>query len=105
MTQAMGKLHSITNIIPASETAASLTKSDWACFLFDPTMLDVSLYFARHVYEARLQDHAIQFVLDTYKDKALRSVRERLNDESNGLSDSLVAAVLLLTLLHVRLAI
>jgi len=80
-------------------------QSDWARFLPDPTMLDVSLYFARHVYAARRQHHAVQFVVDTYKGRAIRSVRERLNYGSSSLSDSLIAAVLILTVLDVCLAI
>lgn len=100
----MGKLHLVTNI-PASDTALAVMQSDWARFLPDPTMLDVSLYFARYVYAARLQHHAVQFVVDAYKGRAIRSVRERLNDGINGLSDSLVAAILILTVLDVRLAI
>jgi hypothetical protein len=79
-------------------------ESEWACFLTDPAMLDVSLSFARRVYRARLQHYAIQFVVDTYKDRAIRSVNERLNDGSNGLSDSLVRAVLVLSVLDVCLA-
>lgn len=68
-------------------------------------MLDVTRYFARRVYTARLQHHAAHFLADAYRDRAIRSVRERLNDGSNGLSDSLVAAVLILSILDVRLAI
>ncbi|RDW73579.1 hypothetical protein BP6252_07486 [Coleophoma cylindrospora] len=98
LTQAMEKLHLVTNI-PASDTTLAVMQSDWARFLPDPTMLDVSLYFARHVYAARRHYHAAQFVVDTYKGKAIRSVRERLNDGYNGLSDSLVAAILILTVL------
>ena len=104
VTQAMEKLHCLTNI-PASDTALAVIQSDWACFLPDPTMLDVSLYFARQVYAARLQHHAIEFAVDAYKGRAIRSVRERLNDGPNGLSDSLVAAILILTVLDVCPAI
>lgn len=67
-------------------------------------MLDVSLYFAMHVYAARRQQHAIRFVVDTYKGRAIRSVRERLDYGAKGLSDSLVAAILILTILDVCLA-
>lgn len=98
----MGKLHLVANI-PASDTALAVTQSDWARFLPDPTMLDVSLCFARQVYAARLQHHALQFFADTYKGRAIRSVRERLNGGPNGLGDSLVAAILILTVLDVRL--
>lgn len=100
----MEKLHLVANL-PASDTTLAVMKSDWAHFLPDPTMLDVSLYFARHVYAARLQQHAFRTVLDKYKGRALRSVRERLNHGSSGLSDSFVAAILILTVVDVRLAI
>jgi hypothetical protein len=96
----MGKLHLVPNI-PAFDTALAVMKSDWAHFLPDPTMLDVSLYFAGHVYAARRQHHAVQFIVDEYKGRAIRSVRERLNDGSNGLSDGLIAAILILTVLDV----
>ncbi|KAK5089758.1 hypothetical protein LTR70_006600 [Exophiala xenobiotica] len=104
LTRAMQKLHLVTNI-PASDTALAVMQSDWARFLPDPTMLDVSLYWARNLYATRLQHRAVQFVVDTYKGRAIRSVRERLNDGSDSLTDSLVAAVLILTVLDVRLAI
>jgi hypothetical protein len=104
VTQAMGKLHLVTNI-PALDTALVVMQSDWARFLPDPTMLDVSLYFAGQVYAARRQHHGVQFVVDANKGRAIRSVRERLNDGPNGLSDSLVAAILILTVLDVCLAI
>lgn len=100
VTQAMEKLHLITNL-PESDTALAVMKSDWARFLPDPTMLDVSLYFARHVHAARLQDHVI---LDKHKGRAIRSVRERLNYGIDGLSDSLIAAILILTVVDVRLS-
>jgi hypothetical protein len=100
----MGKLFLDTDI-SASNSSLAVMQSDWACFLPDPTMLDVSLYFARHVYATRLQHHAIQFAIDASKGRALRSVRERLNDGSNGLSDSLVAAILILTVIDVRITI
>lgn len=100
----MQKLHLVTNI-PASDNALAVMQSDWARFLPDPTMLDVSLYWARNLYATRLQHRAVQFVVDTYKGRAIRSVRERLNEGSDSLSDSLVAAVLILTVLDVRLAI
>lgn len=102
--QAMGHLHLAPNS-PASDATLSVMQSDWARFLFDPTMLDVSLCFARHVYAARLQHHAIQLVVGGCKGRALRSVIERLKEGSKGLNDSFVAAVLMLTVLDVRLAI
>ncbi|RDL35887.1 uncharacterized protein BP5553_06499 [Venustampulla echinocandica] len=52
LTQAMGKLHLVTNM-PALDTSLAVMQSDWAHFLPDPTMLDVSLYFAGYVYAAR----------------------------------------------------
>lgn len=53
---------------------------------------------------ARRQRHAVQLVVDVYKGRAIRSVMERLNYGSNGLSNSLVAAVLVLTVHNVHLA-
>lgn len=97
----MERLHLVTDI-PASDAALAVIQSEWALLLPDRTMLDVSLYFARHVYAARLQRHAIQLALDAHKDKAIRSVRERLTDGFYGISDSLVAAILILTVLEVR---
>lgn len=97
----MQKLHFITNI-PASDTASAVMRSDWARFLPDPTMRDVSLYFAQHVYASRMQHHGVQFVVDA--GRAIRSVRERLSDGCETLSDSVVAAILTLTVLDVRLA-
>lgn len=99
----MQKLHLVTDI-PVSDTASAVMQSDWARFLPDPTIIDVSLYWARHVYAARLQHQAGQFIVDAYKGRAIRSVRERLNDGSDSLSDSLIAAILILTVLDVRLA-
>ena len=78
-------------------------QSDWARFLPDPTMLDVSLCFARHVYAARLERHAVSFVVDAYKSRAIRSVRKRINDGPKDLSDSLIAAILILSVLDVCL--
>ncbi|KAK2767464.1 hypothetical protein FQN54_003620 [Arachnomyces sp. PD_36] len=98
LTQAMGRLHLLTNV-PASDTASAVMQSDWARFLPDPTMLDVSLYFARLVYTERLRLHAAQFTVDAYKGRAIRSVREHLNGGPKGLSDSLIAAVLVLTVM------
>lgn len=104
----MGELHLVANL-PASDTASlAVMKSDWARLLPDPAMLDVSLYFARHVYAARRPRHAVRSVLgdlDKYNGKAIRSVRESLSYGSNGLSDSLVAAIIILTILDVRLTI
>ena len=99
----MGKLHLITGI-PASDTGLAVIESDWARFLPDPTMLEVSLYFARLVYATRRQHLAVQSVVDTHKGRAIRSVRERLSYGSNSLSDSFVGAILILTTLDVRLA-
>lgn len=100
VTKAMEKLHLVTDI-PESDTALAVIQSDWARFLPDPTMLDVSLYFARHVYAARRQHRSVQFILDTYKGKAIQSVRERLNNGPEGVTDSVVAAILILTVLDV----
>lgn len=97
----MGKLHLVTNI-PELDTTLAVMRSDWVRFLPDPAMLDVSLYWAGHVYIARRQRDEVQLVVDEYKGRAIRSVRERLNDVSNGLSDSLIAAILILTILDVR---
>lgn len=102
VTQAMERLHLVTDI-PESEAAFALAQSDWARFLPDPTMLDVSLYFARHVNVAGKKHRAVQIVVDTYKGKAIKSVRERLNYGSEDLSDSLVAATLILMITNVRL--
>ena len=100
----MEKLHLVTDV-PESDTAFAVVQSDWARFLPDPTMLDVSLYFGRHVYAARQKHRSVQLILDAYKGKALQSVRERLNYGSEGISDSLVAAILILTVLDVRVLI
>lgn len=99
----MEKLHLVT-YIPKSDTAFAVTHSDWARFLPDPTMLDVSVYFARHVYAARKQHRSVQLTLDAYKGRAIRSVRERLDYGSHGVTDSLVAAILILTVLDVSLS-
>lgn len=96
----MGKLHLLTDI-PESDKAFAVVQSDWARFLPDPTMLDVSLYFARHVYAARTQHRSVELILDVYKGKAIQSVRERLNYGSDGVTDSLVAAIFILTILNV----
>lgn len=104
VAQAMGKLHLVVNI-PVSDTTLVTMHSDWVGLLPDPTMLDVSLYLAGHVYAARLQRQAVQFIVDTYQGRAIRSVRKHLTDMSNGLSDSLVAAILILTVIDVRLTI
>lgn len=96
----MGKLHLVTDI-PESDAAFAMVQSDWARFLPDPTMLDVSLYFARHVYAARRQHRSVQRVLDVYKGKAIQSVRERLNSGSDAVTDSVVAAIFILTILDV----
>ncbi|KAI7779304.1 hypothetical protein LA080_000975 [Diaporthe eres] len=98
LTKAMEKLHLVTDI-PESDTAFAVIQSDWARFLPDPTMLDVSLYFARHVYAARRQHRSVQLILDTYKGRAIQSVRERLNHGPDGVTDSVVAAVLILAVL------
>ena len=96
----MGQLHLITKTL---DTTSYAMKSEWGCFLLDPITLDVALCFARHVYAVRLQHHAYQLTAAAYKGKALRSVRKRLNDGSKGLSDSLVAAIIILTILDVCL--
>ena len=103
VTQAMERLHLVADI-PTSDTALAVMQSDWARFLPDSTMLDVSLYWGRHLYAARLQHHAIHLVADAYKGRAIRSVREHLNSGPNSPSDSLIAAILILTVLEVRLA-
>lgn len=99
----MQRLHLIADV-PASGTALTVMQSDWASFLPDPTMLDVTLYFARHVYAARLQHHALELTVQTYKGRALRSVRQRIANVSNGLSDGLIAAIIILTVLDVGLS-
>lgn len=97
----MEKLYLVADI-PESDTAFAPTHSDWARYLRDPTMLDVSLYFARHVYTARQQNQSVQLIVDTYKGKAIQSVRERLNYGSDGVTDSLVAAIMTLIIIDVR---
>lgn len=99
----MEKLHLVANL-PPSDTASAVMGSDWARFLADPTMLDVSLYFGRHVYAARLQRHPFRSALDKYNGRAIRSVRERLTHGYHDLSDGLVAAILILTVVDVRLS-
>ena len=99
----METLNLITNV-PTSDTAFTGLQSDWARFLPDPTMLDVSLYFARQVYAVRRQQQGVQLAVDAYKGRALQSVRQRISGGSNSLSDSLIAAILLLTVLNVRIA-
>lgn len=99
----MEKLLLVTDI-PETDTAFAVMQSDWARSLHDPTMLDVSLYFARHVYAARRQNRAVQLILDTYKGKAIQSVRERLDYGSDGINDSVVAAILVFIVLNVRLS-
>ncbi|KAK2613113.1 hypothetical protein N8I77_000042 [Diaporthe amygdali] len=99
LTQAMEKLLLVTDI-PETDTAFAVMQSDWARSLHDPTMLDVSLYFARHVYAARRQNRAVQLILDTYKGKAIQSVRERLDYGSDGINDSVVAAILVFIVLN-----
>ena len=99
----MEKLHLVADV-PISDTALAVMQSDWAPFLPDTTMLDVSLYWGRHYYAARLQRHAVHLVADAYKGRAIRSVRENLISGSNSPSDSLIAAILILTVLEVRLA-
>jgi len=100
----MGNLRLAVNI-PLSDTALARMPSDWTHLLPDPTMFDVSLYLAGHVYAARLQRQAIQFIVDSYQGRAIRSVRHNLAKMSNGLSDSLVAAILILTVIDVCLDI
>ena len=101
VTRAMERLHLVPDT-PESDATFALIQSDWARFLPDPTMMDVSLYFARHVYVSRQQNQSVQLIVDTYKGKAIQSVRKRLDYGSDGLSDSLVAAILILTVVDVR---
>lgn len=97
----MGKLHLDTDV-PASDAVLAMMQSDWAGFLPDPTMFEVSLYFARQFYAARRQQHTHRSMVDAYKGGAIRAVRQRLNEGLDGLSDSLIAAILILTVLDVR---
>ncbi len=96
----MGRLHLVIDT-PIPDAALVMMHSDWARFLPDPTMLDVSLYFSRRVYAARLQHHAMQFLVDVYKGRAIRSVRKRLSDGPPDLNDSLIASILILSVLDV----
>lgn len=98
----MAKLH-LTTDIPASDAVSAAEESDWSRLLPDPVMLDATLYFAREVYAQRLQSHAMHFVAEAYKGKAIRSVKERLDDGATGLNESLIAAILILSVLDVRL--
>jgi hypothetical protein len=84
---------------PPADPAKAVMCSDWARFLPDPTMLEVSLYFARHIYAASLRNHVVRLALEAQKGLAIRSVRRRLTDGSGDLSDSLVAAILILSVL------
>lgn len=78
--------------------------SNWAQSLYDPTMLEVSLYFARLVYATHSQPHPYEVPsIDSYKTKALRSVRRRLSQGPENLGDGLMAAVVVLTILDVCL--
>lgn len=99
----MEKLHLVESV-QRSDPSLAVMKSDWASFASDPAMRDVFVYFARHVFAARLHLHAVQFILDAYKVRALRSVRKHLNDGPNGVSDSLLAAILVLTVLDVGIS-
>lgn len=99
MLQAIGRLHLVINI-PDHDLA--MKESDWTRFLPDPTMLNVSLHFARHLYAARLQRHAVEFMVDAYRGSAIRSVREHINA---GITDSLIAAILILSVIDVSRAI
>ncbi|KAJ9644239.1 hypothetical protein H2204_001590 [Knufia peltigerae] len=85
-----------------SDAVLAMMQSDWAGFLPDPTMFEVSLYFARQFYAARRQQHTHRSMVDAYKGGAIRAVRQRLNEGLDGLSDSLIAAILILTVLDVR---
>jgi hypothetical protein len=97
----LGKLHLTAEDLGLEDTQLMLWKSDWVRFLaFDPMMLNVSLYFA--VYAARMRDHALSSAMEVYKGRALRSVRERLDVNSSAYSDSMIAAILLLTVTDVR---
>ncbi|KIW13321.1 hypothetical protein PV08_08509 [Exophiala spinifera] len=98
LTHEMEKLH-LDATVPASDAVLIMMKSDWACFLPEPTMFDVSLYFARLLYAARRQEHTQRLLVDAYKGRAIRAVRECLNQGLKALSDSLVAAILILTIL------
>lgn len=84
-----------------SRDRSSKMQSYWLNSLLDPTMLDVSLYFARLVYATRAQQRARQLAVEVYQGKALRSVMKRVQKPST-LSDGLIAAVLVLTILNVR---
>ncbi|KAK6381688.1 hypothetical protein LTS17_004747 [Exophiala oligosperma] len=86
----------------SSDAVLAMMQSDWAGFLPDPTMFEVSLYFARQFYAARRQQHTHRSMVDAYKGGAIRAVRQRLNEGLDGLSDSLIAAILILTVLDVR---
>jgi hypothetical protein len=96
----MERLHLISSAVGLDPETA-VKQSDWARFLPDPTMLDVSLYFARHVYAERQQRFLTNFLVDAYKGRALRSLRKRIEHNTLELSDSLVAAILTLSVLDV----
>jgi hypothetical protein len=97
--QAIGRLHLVINIPGPVDT--SMMQSDWTRFLPDPAMLNASLHFARHFYAARLQRHAAGLMVDAYRGSAIRSVREHLNA---GISDNVIAAILILSVLDVSRA-
>jgi hypothetical protein len=75
--------------------------SHWISLLSDPAMRNVSLYFATQVYTQRLRLHTEQFLVSAAEGNALQSLGERLNGFSGECPDSLVAAVLTLTVLDV----
>lgn len=85
-----------------SDVASNLIKIDWMSLLLDPTMLDVSIYFAREVYAARSPHYADVLAVDLHRGNALRSMRRRVGAGLNSLNDSLLAAVLLMTIADVR---
>jgi hypothetical protein len=96
----MAKLNILTNI-EHSDEAVTATEANWNRSLADPTMLDVTLYFARLVYTFRMQGYAVQFAITAYRGRAIRSIRERVGAPTERLNDELLAAILVISVLDV----
>lgn len=100
VTNEMAKLYPTTGETDTDRNS-TMMHSYWKQLLSDPTMLNVSLYFATHVYAARLRHHAEQFLTDAAKGNALHTLGKRLSATSQDPPDSLIAAILTLTVLDV----
>ncbi|KPI34551.1 uncharacterized protein AB675_7403 [Cyphellophora attinorum] len=98
LTHEMEKLYPATGRVGGDQSSSRM-HSHWVSLLSDPAMRNVSLYFATQVYMERLRLHTEQFLVSAAKGTALQSLGDRLNGFSGECPDSLIAAILTLTVL------